>query len=63
MLGLQFIILLNTLGIPDHVFEAKQADYFQHVSAMTTDPTVALKSLMTAGKVGMLWIHTLYVDL
>lgn len=53
-LVLQLIMLLSAMGIADQVFEQKQAEWFQQIRTMTTDPRVGLKFLMTADKVGAL---------
>lgn len=47
-------MLLSAMGIPDIVFESKQAHYFAQLAHMRSDPGTALKFLMTHAKVGFL---------
>ena len=45
-------MLLSAMGIPDAVFESKQAQYFAQLANLRSHPGTALKFLMTHAKVG-----------
>ncbi len=48
---MQAVTLLSSLGVPDTVFEARQASYLAEVACMCDSPEVAFKYLMAHGKV------------